>query len=73
MAAGSHKPHIFNVMVGAIMQELLWHMLGAEASEMGYKDFVKVLLALFYAGDAIFAHPGFSLATGIPKCSHQTF
>ena len=53
---GPFFPCIFNVMLDAIVQEWLRPMLGDEAVALGYGDFVKVFLVLFYANDAIIAH-----------------
>ena len=57
MAQGGHfLPRIFNVMVDVIVQKWRQQILGVEAAQLGYGDFVKVFLALFYADDVIIAH-----------------
>ena len=53
---GPFSPHILNAMVDTIVQEWLRQIVGAEAAQLEYDNFVKVFLALFDVDDAIIAH-----------------
>ena len=50
---GPLSPRIFNVMVDAIVREWLRQVLGVEAARHGYEDEFRILMAIFYADDAL--------------------
>jgi len=53
--AGPFSPYIFNVVVGAIIRELLCQVLGKVVTYEGYGKAVNLFLVIFHADDAFVA------------------
>ena len=53
---GLLSPHLFNVMVDAVVREWLRQVLGNKAAKSGYGDKVQNFLALFYVDDGYIAY-----------------
>ncbi len=50
---GPFSPHIFNVVVDAVVQEWLHQKLGVEFTRQGLGDLAQTILVAFYADDSV--------------------
>ncbi len=72
---GPLSPHIFNVVVNAVVQEWLRQSLGKEAARHGLGDLAKAKMVAFYADDGVllarcleWLQESFSILVGLFEC-----